>query len=248
MEQRTVGLFVRTWGSGESLVLLHGSAPGDRQLMWAEQRRVLGDRYRLLVPDRRGYGASPDGQPGDFDAEVRDLLAVMGESAHLVGFSYGGLLALLAAARHPQAIRSLTVIEPPAFAVAQGHPAVDQVINALSDLYNAVPKLTPEAFSVAFRRMWGDGHPEPLLFTPEQRRATARMMAERNPAQISVPLEDLAAAAFPILVLSGGWAESFELLCDTIARRVGGERTVVPGAGHGVRHPAITARIAAFLP
>ncbi len=129
----TTALFVREWGDGERVVLLHGSAPQDPDLLWAEQRRVLAGRFRLVVPDRRGYGASTDGAPGDLDAEVADLLAVVGDGAHLVGFSYGGLLALLAAARQPRAIRSLTVIEPPVFAVAHGHPAIDRIIAALTE-------------------------------------------------------------------------------------------------------------------
>ena len=159
------GLFRREWGDGPRVVLLHGSAPQDPDLMWAEQRRVLAGRYRLVVPD---------GAPGDLDAEVADLLAVLGDGAHVVGFSYGGLLALLAAARQPRAIRSLTVIEPPVFAVAHGHPAIDRIIAALAELYAATPVLTPA-----------------------RRRAIARMMAERDPAAIAVPLAALHDAPFP---------------------------------------------------
>ena len=43
--------------------------------------------------------------------------------AHLVGHSYGGVIALLAAARRPELLRSLTVVEPPALRVARGKPA-----------------------------------------------------------------------------------------------------------------------------
>ncbi len=247
MAPPTTGLFVRRWGAGEPVVLLHGSAPGDREAMWAGHRHALADRYRLLVPDRRGYGASPAGAPGDLDAEVADLLAVVGDGAHLVGFSYGGLLALLAAARRPGAIRSLAVIKPPVFAVARGHPAVDRVGAALADLYDAAPALAPEAFSRAFGRIWGDERAEPPPLAPERRRATARMMAERNPATVAVPLAALAAAPFPKLVLSGGWAAAFEIVCDTLAGGLGAERASVPGAGHGVRHPALVAHLAAFL-
>jgi len=37
------------------------------------------------------------------------------------------------------------------------------------------------------------------------------------------------------------------VVCDTLARAIGGERAVVPDAGHGVRDPVITAYLAAFL-
>jgi pimeloyl-ACP methyl ester carboxylesterase len=247
MSQDEAGLYVRIWGDGEPVVLLHGSQPPDREVMWAEQRRVLSDRYRLLVPDRRGYGASPDGQREDFEVEVRDIVRLLGTGAHLVGFSYGGLISLFAAAQHPEAISSLTVIEPPLFAVAQGHPAVDRIIAALNAMYDADPELTPEEFRRAFAEMWDDEQHELPVLTPEQRRATRRMMAERNPARIVAPLEELRAAQFPKLVLSGESDASVEILCDTLAQRIGAQRVVVPGAHHGVRHPGVTAALATFL-
>ena len=215
--------------------------------MWSEQRRVLSPRYRLIVPDRRGYGDSPAGEPDDLDVEVADILALLGDGAHLVGFSYGGLLALLAAARRPDLIRSLTVIEPPVFGVARGHIAVDRIAVALTALYDAVPRLTPEEFRAGFGRMWGGEVLALPKLTPEQRRATTRMMNERNPAQVVVPTAQLAETRLPKFVISGGWAAAFEVLCDSLALQIGGERAIVPGAGHGVRHPAITEHMADFL-
>src|SRR4051794_28009195 len=115
MDHSTGALYVRVWGDGTPVVLLHGSVPPNREEMWAEQRRVLSEQYRLFVPDRRGYGESPDGARGDLETEMQDLLTIVGDGAHVVGFSYGGVIALLAAAQCPWAIRSLTVIEPPVF-------------------------------------------------------------------------------------------------------------------------------------
>jgi len=56
-----------------------------------------------------------------------------------------------------------------------------------------------------------------------------------------------AAAPFPKLVLSGGWAVAFEVVCDALAGGIGAECASVPGAGHGVRDPALVAHLAAFL-
>jgi pimeloyl-ACP methyl ester carboxylesterase len=47
----------------------------------------------------------------------------MGDGAHLVGHSYGGLGVLFAAARRPEATLSLVLLEPGAFALGQHHPA-----------------------------------------------------------------------------------------------------------------------------
>ena len=44
---------------------------------------------------------------------------MVGESSHLVGHSYGGLIALAAAALRPTVVRSLTLIEAPVFSAAE---------------------------------------------------------------------------------------------------------------------------------
>ena len=59
--------------------------------------------------------------PGDFDIDAGDLvelLAGLEGGAHLVGHGNGALAAMLAAARQPGLIRSLALIQPPAFAAA----------------------------------------------------------------------------------------------------------------------------------
>src|SRR5919108_3106563 len=107
-------LHVRVWGAGEPIVLVHGSNSADPGLIWARQQE-LARRYRLYVPDRRGYGESPPAERKDFEVDIQDLIALLGGGAHLVGLSYGGVVSMLAAARRPDLVRSLTVIEPPAF-------------------------------------------------------------------------------------------------------------------------------------
>ena len=238
-------LRVRIVGEGEPVLLIHGStgAAGD---MWSEQV-ALADRYRLIVPDRRGYGASPPGNPGDLDVEVADIVALLGDGAHLVGFSSGGALALLAAAQRPDLTRSLSVIEPPVFGVARGHPEIDRVIAAENALYATVTRTTPEEFWQDFLQILQDDPVKPQTLSPRGRAFIARLVEERNPATIEVPLAILAAAPFPKLVLSGKEHQAFEILCDVLALRIQAERAVVEGAGHGVRHPSVTQQLAAFL-
>jgi pimeloyl-ACP methyl ester carboxylesterase len=99
-------LFVEEVGQGPRVLLVHGS--GGREATWADQRRLAG-QYRLAMPDRRGYGDSSGGAPG-FHHDAADIAALLGDGAHVVGFSYGGIGCLLAAARRPRAVRSLTLI------------------------------------------------------------------------------------------------------------------------------------------
>jgi hypothetical protein len=44
-----------------------------------------------------------------------------------------------------------------------------------------------------------------------------------------------------------GWDVAFEVLCGTLAWAIGAGREVAPGAGRGVRDPALTTHLAAFL-
>ena len=110
-----------------AVVLVHGSlATGVSE--WDAQRPLADAGYSLRVVDRRGYGASASAVGEDFLADARDISELMGSGAHLVGHSYGGLGALLAAAHRPDATRSLTLLEPATAAVAEHDHAWQQLV------------------------------------------------------------------------------------------------------------------------
>ncbi|MFE2249939.1 alpha/beta fold hydrolase [Streptomyces lavendulae] len=98
-------------GSGPALVLLH-SGVCDRR-MWDPQWEALqAAGYRVVRADLRGFGETP-AETGDYDpvADVWELLDSLGiERAALVGASYGGKLALAAAARHPERVTALALL------------------------------------------------------------------------------------------------------------------------------------------
>jgi hypothetical protein len=60
-------------------------------------------------------------------------------------------------------------------------------------------------------------------------------MVERNPAEAVIPLDELARAPFPKLVVSGGHSPAFEAVCDVLEERLRAERAVLPGIGHSVQ-------------
>lgn len=84
---------------------------------------TLAAAYRVVLPDFLGSGGNPrwlDGAPFDFRldvAEVRELLDSLEAPAHLVGHSYGGLVALTLARERPAAVSSLALYDPVAFGV-----------------------------------------------------------------------------------------------------------------------------------
>src|SRR6478672_2695577 len=106
------------------LLLVHGSVV-NAELTWSAQK-TLADRFEIVAPNRRGFPPGPDVESVDFEDEAVWLDPFLEPGAHLVGHSYGGVIALLAAARRPELVRSLTVVEPPALAVARGNPVADE--------------------------------------------------------------------------------------------------------------------------
>ena len=238
MKASATDLHVQVWGEGgERVVLVHGSNASDPAKGW-EQQRALADRYQLVVPDRRGYGKSAPMVKPDFEADVRDIIELLGEGGHLVGFSYGGVLSLLVAARRPDLLRSLTLIEPPAFDVARGDPEVEALIGRMAPLWAPDRDLTPKQFIAGFS--WAIGEPVegPVELSPEARKGVTQTMKEPPPWEAEVPLDEIASTSFPKLVASGEWHPWMETVCHVLTRRLGAERLHVPGAGHAVHHAA----------
>ncbi|MFJ9370296.1 alpha/beta fold hydrolase [Nocardia sp. NPDC101769] len=107
-------------GHGQPVVLVHGS--WDDHHGWDDLVPYLEPHLTVIRYDRRGHGRSdcPPGQ-GRIGEDVDDLAGLiqhLGHSrVHLVGHSYGATVALLSALRYPQLCRSLTIHEPPLFAL-----------------------------------------------------------------------------------------------------------------------------------
>lgn len=213
-------------------VFVHGSGP--RDAAWSNQQ-ALRTRYELVLVDRRGYGREPGANP-DFEVDAADVADALEAGAHLVGFSYGGVGALLGALLRPDAVRTLTVIEPPAFGIARGHPAVEALMDRVVPVFAAAPESAPEEFVAAFGVALG----LPARSFSEEGRAIAdAFRRERPPWEAAIPLAELRDAAFPKLVVSGGWHEAFDAVCEVLEQELNAERLVLAEyGGHGVQHDA----------
>jgi pimeloyl-ACP methyl ester carboxylesterase len=115
-------LDVETLGThGSPVVLVHSTGMTSRQ--WKRLAERLAPMHRVYLPDLIGYGASskfPTSEPFDWTLDVvgiESLLDAIVEPVHLVGHSYGGLLALAAALHRRGRIRSLACVEPVAWGV-----------------------------------------------------------------------------------------------------------------------------------
>lgn len=224
-------MHVERIGTGPVVLLVHGSVNGGAGT-WGEQE-PLAERFTLLVADRPGYGRTPMIEREDFEADAPLVAEALGRGAHLVGHSYGGVISLLAAALRPEAVRSLTVIEPPAFGVARGHPAVEELVTRLQEHWKTASH-EPEAFLRGFLGIVGAKVDPPSPLPPALQRGAEILVVERGPWEAEMPLQELAAAPFPKLVVSGAHHPAFDAVCDVLEAELGAERAVIAGAGHSV--------------
>jgi pimeloyl-ACP methyl ester carboxylesterase len=227
-------IHVETWGDGTRVVLVHGSlATGPEE--WDAQRPLADRGFELLVPDRRGYGRSPAAHGEDFLQDADDVVELMGDGAHLVGHSYGGLGALFAAARNPEATLSLTLLEPATFALALEDPAARTIADQVRAMWHDEDAPDSE-WVVAFLKAVGS---DPDSFPPEFLAVALPLVPLiRNARPIwysDLPLDELARATFPKVVVSGDHSAGFDAICDDLSRRIGAMRSVVGGAGHEIQ-------------
>ena len=220
---------VRTLGRGPRLVLIHGSVTASATF---RRQRPLAERFRLIIPDRPGYRPNPPLRRIDFAEQAHELAPLLEDGSHLLGFSYGGVIALLAACERPDAVRSLTVIEPPCFGVARGMPAVDALVAEMAEIWHE--ETNPEAFLRRFSVAFGPTGQVPNRVRPGQEQGVAALMAERGPWEAEIPLADLRRHPFPKLVCSSGSHPAFEAVCDSLELGLGAERAMLAGAGHAV--------------
>lgn len=229
-------IFVESWGDGAAVILVHGAlATGADE--WQAQRPLADEGYRLLVLDRRGYGRSPVAEGEDFLRDADDIASLMDGGAHLVGHSYGGLGVMFAAALRPHETRSLALLEPGAFSLAQRHPGARKLVDDVRRLWPQ--DLSDHDWVVRFLKAVGS---DPDAFPPDLLAAALPLVPVvrrgRPIWEADLPLAELKSAPFPKLVVSGGHSAGFDAICDELAERIGASRTVVKGAAHEVQFAA----------
>jgi pimeloyl-ACP methyl ester carboxylesterase len=230
----------------ERIVFVHGSVIGGRG-SWGGQR-PLGDRFELVILERPGFPPNPPVARVDFESDAALVAGLLQHRDHLVGHSYGAVIALLAAAQRADGLGSLTVIEPPAIRVAAGDPEVDAFADAGRELYALAATTEPEVFLQRFLEAVGSPLDLPSPLPPDLEQGAQALLVERGPWEAAIPLDDLAAAAFPKLVVSGAHLRAFDVICDGLERELEAERVVLPGYGHvAQRHPDFNATLADFV-
>jgi pimeloyl-ACP methyl ester carboxylesterase len=100
-------------GSGPTLVFLHGGGEsGERSFV--RQLDVFSEHHHIVAPDQVGQGHTPE-VPGalSYTAMMEDTAELLRKlklrHVDVVGFSDGGILALMLAVRHPELVRRLVI-------------------------------------------------------------------------------------------------------------------------------------------
>jgi pimeloyl-ACP methyl ester carboxylesterase len=217
-------------GPGDALLLLHGGLGNSDDLL-DSIGPGLGEHHRVVAFDRRGHGFTADTDAdfhySDMATEVIGVLEqVVGGPAHLVGWSDGGIVALLVALRRPDLVRKMVVIGTNYH--RDGFPPFD--VDPRSPLGHAL------AAAYAERSPDGPGHFEVVL-----RKGLAVIGAEPT-----LTTDDVVGITRPTLVMVGDdemipFAHTYSLF-EALPR---GRLAVVPGASHAVplEHPALVARL-----
>jgi len=112
-------LFYEQAGTGETILFIHGTQEDYRVFM--PQLDLLKDDYKVISYSRRyNYPKAikyQEGMPFSTDTEAQDLETLINslgvKSVHIVGHSYGGLVAMEYTHKNPDKVQSLTLSEPP---------------------------------------------------------------------------------------------------------------------------------------
>lgn len=221
------GVSIAVWSSGEGppLLLVHGSMSDHRRWLITD---YLTPHRRVHAMDRRGRGGSTDGQFWTPDHEVEDVVAVVEALAHevampvdVLGHSFGGYLALRAAARTDH-VRRLVLYEPAIVDTPQPEELVARMQRAAdAGLHeDVVEMMVREILHMPVEEIAALRH----LPSWPSRVATAPTLPREESTPLVVEAEEMAAVRAPTLLIRGGDSPPF--LQDAVRRVADG----VPGA------------------
>ncbi|GGE10457.1 alpha/beta hydrolase [Aureimonas endophytica] len=220
MEVDGVRLHYLEAGSGEPIVLLHGNGSLIQDFAASDLVRLLAQTHRVIVFDRPGYGYSdrPRGRSWSPAAQA-ELLAkaaarLGAERVHLLGHSWGTLVALEWALRRGDGVRSLTLASGYYFPT----PRLDVVLASgpavplLGDLmrFTLTPLLARLAWPGLLRKLFGPA-PTPKQFREVPRALVLAPLALRASAEESAAMIPAASALTeryrdldgPVLIVTG---------------------------------------------
>jgi pimeloyl-ACP methyl ester carboxylesterase len=240
-------------GEGEVVILLHGGM-GDLG-SWPHQIRALSRRRRVIAYSRRRSHPNRNGDApcirfgNCVDEDVEDLLALQTAlrtgPAHLLGTSYGALLAMAVALRAPDKVASLVLAEPPLHRWARATEAGQRLYTAFID---GVWRAAAEAFGLGLQRramqlltdgMWGrpifGSWPDERVDAAMRNAAAMQALTQSQDAFADMERSAVACLTMPTLLLQGEHTSALHRQVMHELSRVmrDANRAEIPFAGHG---------------
>lgn len=236
-------LYYEVRGSGEPLLFLHAGIADSR--MWDDQFHVFAQRHQVIRYDLRGFGRS-ELIPGRFSnvEDVRSLLDFLQvERAHLVGISFGALIALDFSLAHVERVRSLVLVAPS----VSGQHRSEEVQRFIDEEEALIERGDLDAATELNVRMWVDG---PYRTAARVDPAVRERVREMQLRAFSMPEPDgvevlslsppaigrLAELRVPTLIVAGDQdlREKVALAEQLAALIRGANHAVIPGVAHMV--------------
>lgn len=252
-------IHVQDTGDGPAVLLLHGAGGNMRDMLFGIAP-ALSD-YRVIAIDRPGHGFSDRFDPKgatlkrQADAIAEALDAQKLEQVIVVGYSFGGTVALAMALHHPDRIKGVVALSAPS------NPWPSETINAVNTL-GARPVLGPIAFTAVnglfperffYKQYAGVSKPQSppegfldyvgvmLALRPENFVANSRQLI-RLYDQIVDQSKHYGKLTQPVEIIHGDTDASVphDIHADLLVTQIPNARyTLIPGMGHGTNVLAI---------
>jgi len=256
-------LFVEDTGpgsTGETIVFSHGLLWSGE--MFAAQVAHFRDRYRCIAYDHRGQGRSDD-HPGrivTMELVYEDAVALLeslgpGQKVHFAGLSMGGFVAMRLAARRPDLLASMILLETSAEPEPRENLRKYKMLNAVAR-YLSLSLVSNKVMPIMFGRDFLES-PEREL---DRRIWLSKLLGNRQSIYRAVNgvieregiEEEITRIKSPSLVIVGEQdTATVPAKAERIQRSIAGASLVrIPRAGHSssIEHPeAVNAAIERFL-
>jgi pimeloyl-ACP methyl ester carboxylesterase len=218
-------------GGGPSLVMLHGWTLDHR--MWQPQIAALGAHFRLIMPDRRGFGGST--APANLAREVDDIVRIADalglDRFALAGLSQGAAVALDFAIRYPDRLHAVALA---------GTPLPGLVPNADSVPRDEFAAMVRNGAFALMRRTWL-AHPLMHVDNAEARARLARIVDDYDGRDLLTPStlppftrEAIAALPMPLCAITGSDETPWRIACAQLLAQAAphGQFVMIADAGH----------------
>ncbi|WP_194975571.1 alpha/beta fold hydrolase [Aquiflexum lacus] len=158
IQLNNIKLFYIKEGEGkETIIFSHGLLWSHKMFM--DQVEFLKKKYTVISYDHRGQGQSEVNKgPIDMDILTEDVLELIdnlvGQPVHFAGLSMGGFVGMRLAARYPEKVKSLILLETSANSEPVENLPKYKFLNGIVKLVGVVPMVASKVMPIMFAQSW----------------------------------------------------------------------------------------------